>query len=191
MKDFKGLLEDQAHHSPLTAVMRVIKGNLKCFWQPSPCHQVRLVAKCSGLSTKHLRKIFCLILGIFINCFNHWTKTSLEHFCQLMLLMFSCHSFLKNFAQERGSKIQILNVLARVQPFIFKHLLDYCMFHSAWSISFTEIILHNDLLVVFLAKTHNARGQTSRKSWSGSSVICLKWRPLYFHLSEDKPKSME
>lgn len=57
MKDFKGLLEDPAHHSPLTAVMRVNKANLKWFWQPSPCHEVRLVAKYSGLSTKQQSKL--------------------------------------------------------------------------------------------------------------------------------------
>lgn len=86
-----------------------------------------------------------------------------------MLLMFSCHSFLKNFAQERESKIHVVNVMARVQRFIFKHLLDYCLFHSVWGISFTDIILHNDggasyFLVAFLAKTHNARGQMSSES---------------------------
>lgn len=73
-----------------------------------------------------------------------------------MLLAFSYHSFLKNFAQEIKSKVQFVNVMARVQKFIFKHLLDYWMFYSIWGIIFFESILYNDggapyLHVAFLA----------------------------------------
>lgn len=53
----KGLLGDSANHNPLTAVMRVNKANLKLLWQPFPCHEIELAAKCSGLSTKQLSKL--------------------------------------------------------------------------------------------------------------------------------------
>lgn len=54
------------------------------------------------------------------------------------------------------SKIQIVDVTARVQKFIFKHLLDYWMFYSIRSIIFFKGILYNDggapyLCVAFLA----------------------------------------
>lgn len=52
--------------------------------------------------------------------------------------------------------------MARVQQYILKIFLDYCMFHNIWGISFTKVILQSSggvhyLLVALLAKTRCKR----------------------------------